>query len=75
MQMLELQQQVCDAEAVKDELRVQNDELTSKIEALEGVAGQAKLWRQSQVSCCISMNFFWCVACALCCCLLVKLWS
>lgn len=48
-QMLELQQQLCDAEAAAGSLRDANSELTSKVEVLEAHAVNAGMWQQSQV--------------------------
>lgn len=47
--MLELQQQLCDAEDAAERLRVVNSDLASKVEVLEAGAVNATMWSQSQV--------------------------
>lgn len=47
--MLELQQQLCDAESATEQLRKANSELTSKVDVLQANNVNATMWRQSQV--------------------------
>lgn len=50
--MLELQQQLCDAEADTERMREQNAELATKVETLEVQKEQVAQWRKAQVMRC-----------------------
>lgn len=47
--MLELQQQLADAESAAASLRDANSDLTSKIDVLQANSVNATLWRRSEV--------------------------
>lgn len=47
--MLELQQQLADAESAAASLRDANSDLTSKVDVLQANSVNASMWRQSQV--------------------------
>lgn len=48
-QMLELQQQLADAESAAASLRDANSDLTSKVDVLQANTVNATLWRRSEV--------------------------
>ena len=47
--MLELQQQLCNAESAGESLRVANSDLASRLDALQANSVDATLWRKSEV--------------------------